>query len=308
MVDMKVEEICLKLTFGIIAGKWWGSKGRRPIIALHGWQDNAGSFDALIPQLSPEFSYFAIDLPGHGFSSHFPNGYFYNITDMASILEEIRSKYNWEKISVIAHSMGVLVAFMYASLFPMHVDLICALDTLKPVNFSPVDAALLISTRLNKLYRINSCAPLPAYTYDEIKERIYEGSLKSLDRDKVELLMKRGIKPSINDSNKFQLTRDIRIKYIHPLFISQEIIMQFIKTIQAAYLFIKTDDCTYDEPSEIFSQTLEQFQKYNQRFEMIRVNGTHHEHLNNPTAIAPKINEFLAKFYIPNGQNIQSKL
>lgn len=50
---------------GSIAAKWWGSKTKRPIILAHGWQDNAGSFDTLIPLLPSEFSYLAIDFPGH---------------------------------------------------------------------------------------------------------------------------------------------------------------------------------------------------------------------------------------------------
>lgn len=306
---MNIEEIRLKLTFGMIAGKWWGPKNRRPIICLHGWQDNAGSFDALIPLLPSEFSYFAIDLPGHGFSSHFSNGYFYNIQDMAAILEEIRSAFNWKRISLIAHSMGALVAFMYATLFPMQVDLVCALDIFKPVNLSAADAAHLSSTRLKKLYLLDRGRTLSVYTYEEIKERMYVGSLKSLNRDKVKLLMKRGIQRCPNDLNKFQFNRDFRIKYINPLFIQHEIILEYIKKMQAAYLFIKTDDNTYDEPCEIFNESLEQFRRYNQRFEMIRVNGTHHVHLNNLTAIAQKISEFLTKFHISDAKDIcHSKL
>lgn len=31
---------------------------------LHGWMDNAGTFDTLIPLLPKELSYLSIDLPG----------------------------------------------------------------------------------------------------------------------------------------------------------------------------------------------------------------------------------------------------
>lgn len=58
-----------------LIGKWWGSRSVQPIIAVHGWQDNAGSFDKLAPLLCEEgFSIYAIDLPGHGHSSHLPPG------------------------------------------------------------------------------------------------------------------------------------------------------------------------------------------------------------------------------------------
>ena len=41
------------------------------MIGLHGVQDNAASFDELAPYLRVP-SFLALDLPGHGRSSHFP--------------------------------------------------------------------------------------------------------------------------------------------------------------------------------------------------------------------------------------------
>lgn len=64
MAEYEVDEFQVDLTYGRITGKWWGSKKNRPILMLHGWQDNAGSFDTLIPLLPPQFSYLAIDWPG----------------------------------------------------------------------------------------------------------------------------------------------------------------------------------------------------------------------------------------------------
>lgn len=121
----KVEEIRIEITIGMLAGKWWGSMEKRPIIVMHGWQDNAGtvrlmshthsikiyrnylmsfdfsgSFDLLIPLLPPNDSYLAIDFPGHGLSSHLQKGHFYHVSDYVSILEEIRTKFNWERLSV----------------------------------------------------------------------------------------------------------------------------------------------------------------------------------------------------------------
>ena len=42
----KCEEISFELPMGKIAGKVWGS-GPRPIVAIHGWLDNCGSFDPI---------------------------------------------------------------------------------------------------------------------------------------------------------------------------------------------------------------------------------------------------------------------
>ncbi|XP_052863919.1 probable serine hydrolase [Anopheles cruzii] len=58
-----VEEVEIPVPWGIVAGKWWGSRLKQPVLAIHGWQDNAGSFDRLCPLLPAEISILAIDLP-----------------------------------------------------------------------------------------------------------------------------------------------------------------------------------------------------------------------------------------------------
>lgn len=44
MANVQVKEINIEITTGTLAAKWWGSMDKRPILMLHGWQDNAGKF------------------------------------------------------------------------------------------------------------------------------------------------------------------------------------------------------------------------------------------------------------------------
>lgn len=82
-------------------GKWWGSKAVQPILALHGRQDNAGTFDALIPLLPKYCSFLCLDLPGHGFSSHYPTGQFYFVhLEGVILLRRIIKYYKWNKVSL----------------------------------------------------------------------------------------------------------------------------------------------------------------------------------------------------------------
>ena len=58
-----------------ISGQEWGDSSGEAWIALHGWLDNCGTFDNLAPFFqNNQKRFLAIDLPGHGFSSHYTPG------------------------------------------------------------------------------------------------------------------------------------------------------------------------------------------------------------------------------------------
>lgn len=85
--EKSFEEIRIPVPWGHIAGKWWGPTDQRPIVMLHGWQDNCGTFDRLVPLLPDNLSFLAVDFPGHGLSSHLPKGMFYHGIDSAIFIK-----------------------------------------------------------------------------------------------------------------------------------------------------------------------------------------------------------------------------
>lgn len=44
--------VSVPVAWGDIRGKAWGCDSRQPVLAVHGWLDNAGSYDNLAPLLS----------------------------------------------------------------------------------------------------------------------------------------------------------------------------------------------------------------------------------------------------------------
>lgn len=114
-----------------IAGKFWRNNSHPTFLCLHGREDNAGTFDRLIPLLPRQFSYLAIDFPGHGRSSRIPNGVFYHNIDFLFVINQIIDFYNWKRVSIIAHSMSSRLSFIYASIFPHRVDMLIGIDVLK---------------------------------------------------------------------------------------------------------------------------------------------------------------------------------
>lgn len=105
----------------------------QPILFIHGWQDNAGTFDPLVELLPKELSYLCVDLPGHGLSSPYPSGMFYYIFwDGLLVARRIVKHFGWAKVSIVGHSLGGAVGFMYASVFPDEVDKLVSLDIACP--------------------------------------------------------------------------------------------------------------------------------------------------------------------------------
>jgi pimeloyl-ACP methyl ester carboxylesterase len=74
-----VEEIRLSLPHIELAAHLFGPQDGIPVIALHGWLDNANSFARLAPKLEG-LRILALDMAGHGHSDHRPPGSAYRTT------------------------------------------------------------------------------------------------------------------------------------------------------------------------------------------------------------------------------------
>jgi pimeloyl-ACP methyl ester carboxylesterase len=77
----QAEEMLIEVPWGHISAQAFGPKNGRPVLAIHGWLDNSTSFLGLQPYLPSDTRLVAIDLPGHGFSSHRPPGTKYAFYD-----------------------------------------------------------------------------------------------------------------------------------------------------------------------------------------------------------------------------------
>ena len=64
-----MEETRFKLPHITLAGFTNSNVGKPPLLLLHGWLDNAGSFETMLPYLD-QYHVIAVDLPGHGLSQH----------------------------------------------------------------------------------------------------------------------------------------------------------------------------------------------------------------------------------------------
>ncbi|XP_067643888.1 probable serine hydrolase isoform X2 [Eurosta solidaginis] len=292
-------EITIPVPWGHISGKWFGPQNEQPILGLHGWQDNAGTYDLLVPLLPPNVPFLSIDLPGHGLSSRLPDGCFYNTTDNLYIILFIMKQYNWQKISLVGHSMSSIIAFMFAAIFPDKIDMVIGIDALKPHQRPPVSAIRTLEIRMDEFLREDernrSKEEPPSYSYDELIERIYIGTFHSINKERCKYMLARNIQKSDKYPDKYFFSRDRRLKFYNYLVGSQELCVEMAKRIDCPYLFIKARQSSYFEDKKYYDEVLEILQKKS-NFEYLVVDGSHHVHINHPERISEQVNAFINRF------------
>lgn len=130
-------EINMKIPvpYGHLHAKVWGSPGpnKLNVLAVHGWQDNAGSWDKLIPFLNYEEHLYvvAFDMTGHGLSSHLPQGVCYSEITFLLDIKRVLDYLKWNKVTIMAHSMGANISLQFAATYPNLVERIVTIDTVK---------------------------------------------------------------------------------------------------------------------------------------------------------------------------------
>lgn len=120
-----------------LAGLAWGDPAATPLLALHGWLDNAASFAVLAPLLD-RFHVVAMDLSGHGRSDHRSADAGYQIWEDLPELVGVVDQLGWEQFCLMGHSRGAAIACLLAAAFPERVKRLVLLDGIAP---EPVEEA-----------------------------------------------------------------------------------------------------------------------------------------------------------------------
>ncbi|XP_019400769.1 PREDICTED: serine hydrolase-like protein 2 isoform X1 [Crocodylus porosus] len=294
-------ELKFPVPWGHIAAKAWGSPKGHPMLCLHGWLDNANTFNRLIPLLPKDYCYMAMDLGGHGLSSHRPAGFPYHFVDYVSEVRRVVAALQWSRFTLMGHSMGGTVAGMFSCIFPEMVDKLILLES---CGFFPApqdhDAWLESKRKV-----VESLLSLEQNEHQPHKTRSPQAALKRLleanpylTEESGKILLQRG---ATEMPDGLVYNRDMRILKHNREFITLEQCVNFLKKIQAQVLMIMAKDglFSYEDPDKSmnFVKPLQAAFKSNLResFQLVEVPGNHFVHLNEPEEVAGIISIFLEK-------------
>jgi pimeloyl-ACP methyl ester carboxylesterase len=106
----------------------FGTAGKPALMCLHGGAAHGHWFDFVAPGFTPDFHVLAIDQRGHG-DSQWADPPAYSYHDYASDLDKVAAKLDLRDYTLIGHSMGGMVALVYAATYPGRMKKLVIVDT-----------------------------------------------------------------------------------------------------------------------------------------------------------------------------------
>lgn len=110
--------------------------GDVPVIALHGWLDNALGFALLAPLLDG-LDLVCLDFPGHGESPPRPLAARYHFDDYVFDVLAAADALGWGRFHLLGHSLGGAVACVTAAACPERIISVATIEGLGPLTAPP---------------------------------------------------------------------------------------------------------------------------------------------------------------------------
>jgi len=278
-----VEEIRLSLPHIELAAHLFGPQDGIPVIALHGWLDNANSFARLAPKLEG-LRILALDMAGHGHSDHRPPGSAYGLPDYAHDVLQVAEQMGWERFSLLGHSLGAIISVIVAAAVPQRVSRLALIDGLVPPVGEPESVVERMGAALQaQLTRQSKRKPV----YPDM-DRAVEARMKGMvavSRKAAELLAQRGLMPV---PGGYTWRSDSRLTLPSAIRLTRAQALSFVMAVRCPAQLIVAEDGMLAQNRELLESV---------PFAVTSLPGGHHLHLNDEAgarSVADCFNRFFA--------------
>jgi len=276
-------DIDLQLPHIRLAAREWGSDDGEPVLALHGWLDNAASFDRLAPLL-PELHLVALDLAGHGRSQHRPPGVSHHFVDWVPEIAAAADTLGWSEYSLLGHSMGAGISSLMPATFPERVKRVAMLEGAGPL---AADAAKAPAQLVSALADEGKIGDSGSRVFPDLEAAIGARARDTeLDRESARLLVERGSEAA---DGGIRFAHDPRLKTRSRLRFTENQVLAFLSAISCPVLAVRALQ-GWPFPEDVVMARLAVIPD----LERAEVEGGHHVHLTHPERVAPLITDFFS--------------
>jgi pimeloyl-ACP methyl ester carboxylesterase len=280
---MQADELRFEVNGHLIAARATGPEDGLPVLALHGWLDNAATFKALEPALEG-VRLVALDLMGHGFSDHRPASMPYYIWDNLSDVVAVADELNWQTFHLLGHSMGASISSLLAGAMPERVESLILLEGLGPLVDAPTDLPEQMAQAIRRRSRRNRTPRFYASIEEAVAARI--NGRFPVGEQAARWLVERSI---VHTARGFRWRSDPALNLPSVLRMSEEQVRAFLLRISCPSLLVLGTGGVATDLTQTRAGCINGLQR-------LTLEGGHHLHLEQGVSetIAQAINRFYA--------------
>ena len=272
-----------EIRLGAMRALAWGEEGAPPVLALHGWLDNAASFIPLARHLSG-VRLVALDAPGHGRSAHYPPGRPYHLLDSVFDVLEAADHLGWRRFCLLGHSLGGAVSLFTALAASERVERLALIEGLAPISRPEGEGAERLRRAVEQHRAPEKERHLMASLEVALRARRRAGGLSEAA---ARLLVERGCEAV---EGGYLWRHDPRLQLGSLNYLSEAQVLAYLKALRTETLLIAAEEglLLHRTGAERRIAAVE-----NLRLE--RLPGGHHLHMEQPEAVAARLAPYLAR-------------
>lgn len=270
-----------------------------PILAVHGFQDNAASFDRLATAWLHRrdclcSQLLALDLPGHGRSDWRASGAGYFIMDYVADVLAVADALGWDRFVILGHSLGAGIATLLGGARPDRLLSALLIDGLGPVSMAPAKGPSLAASALAERAR----ATPPSREMRDLEEAsaVRAASRIRIDRDSARVLCGRGTRSTAQGSIAWRA--DPRLGRPSLGRLTEDTVLAFIRAMSVPTLLVEADEgVLHSLPEGRYAARLAAHPKLTHE----SLPGRHHLHMGSAAiSVADRSDAFL-RAHLPPG-------
>lgn len=282
-------EIEISLPHIRLTGRLWGEPGQPLLLALHGWLDNANSFEPLARHLTG-YQLLAIDWPGHGHSAHrsghYPLHWVDYIFDLEVLIDSISQEHTLA--GIVGHSLGGIVAAGYTATFPERVPKLVLMEAVSPLFESASKNRQRLNNSVTSHLNWLRKSSKPLAVYDSIEVAVKARSrLTGLEESWCRLLVERNMQ---QHDLGVSWRSDPRLKLDSPM----RLTFEQVDALMSAHS-VDTLLMTAKEGYEQVTRLMPKAEAWFNQLTCVQLSGDHHFHMSNAEAVAQSIDLFMAQ-------------
>lgn len=259
-----------------LTAQMWGKPDAPPLLALHGWLDNAGSFAFLSPLLAKRWRVIVLELPGHGHSGHLPAGGSYHYLDYVSAVLAAVDALHLQRYSLLGHSLGAGIGSLVAAARPQCVERLYLIEGLGPLG----DDGSNTLKRFRDAYVSTTTKTKSKRVFASIEQAISARTLASgLRAELARPIVERGL---VEVEEGWRWRSDSRLTRPSPVRLAESQIGALLSGIEAPTSLLLASPCTPYLPTTLMQARA----AHVNRITLTHMEGGHHLHLEHPEAVA----------------------